>query len=944
MYKKKAKSGIKVTSERWDPISQSWVVDDGSYKPVTSSSINQDNFNRFEGMNTYAGSFNQSQLPTYYTPYNEVRYDGIITPNYVTTTFNPITNKWENPVQKDVIELSPEYIGDWSNSQRKSFESSQPSQIGPYKTTKGKRRLFNYSNEYDEFKYGGKIKKANDGLSSDFWGNQSYYNMRTNAPGNVSIPQPLPNNYQEYNQASQTPSMGATSGIQNTLGQITNFVDDVNQVANDFTKGAIIGGNALALSLLGKEQDERQFRPYQPVNNNPFAYGTGSQAIAKDGIHIDPKNKGKFNATKKRTGKTTEELTHSKNPLTRKRAIFAQNAAKWNKKEDGGTIDNLNIYEGGDAELLSYNPYSPETIQFNGQSHDNGGIQIDYNNIPVEVEGGETMTGNVVFGNMKVPGTKTKFKNASKQIAKEENKASKQMNKGTILLDNSPTDAYNVLKINTGKVLQEGADIKLQNLAQTKNDLAFVQDIMLKSKENNKMMKDGGKIAKDGLTLAERNNNPGNLRFIGQKGASKGDKGFAKFNSYEEGFQAMVNDLKAKQTGKTSTGLNSNSSLQDLINVYAPAADNNNPTSYANTVSKLLNVPINSRIGDINTNDLAKAMASVEDIAYSRKMNPQSSMGRKTGSIQDRSINTRPLNQINPLPILSFDPNDNNQTNNDFSSWYTNNWQPNVYNQQPIEEPFKGPYDSNTPIVNSNMSNRPPINSRSFADTNKLRFSDVAPEVASILSNLSPEFVQGQEYNPTLYTPYQVSFQDRINENNSQVRAIERIIPNNPAALSQIAANAYRANNQVQAEEFRTNQAITNDVINKNVSLMNDAQLRNIQLRDQQYARQSQANSNTRTQLFDALNSLSNKFSKNKRENTSIRLYENLFPNYRANQQGEISLSGPDATFVNQMSTTTTPSGYIPTSRTVTEDSKGNKRVRTREENLFNKLLSRKFK
>lgn len=48
-------------------------------------------------------------------------------------------------------------------------------------------------------------------------------------------------------------------------------------------------------------------------------------------IHIKPENRGKFNATKKRTGKTTEELTHSKNPVTRKRAIFAQNAAKWNK-------------------------------------------------------------------------------------------------------------------------------------------------------------------------------------------------------------------------------------------------------------------------------------------------------------------------------------------------------------------------------------------------------------------------------------------------------------------------------------------------------------------------------------------------------------------------------------------------------------------------------------
>ena len=50
------------------------------------------------------------------------------------------------------------------------------------------------------------------------------------------------------------------------------------------------------------------------------------------GIHIKPENKGKFTKTKKRTGKSTEELTHSKNPLTRKRAIFAQNAKKWNHK------------------------------------------------------------------------------------------------------------------------------------------------------------------------------------------------------------------------------------------------------------------------------------------------------------------------------------------------------------------------------------------------------------------------------------------------------------------------------------------------------------------------------------------------------------------------------------------------------------------------------------
>jgi hypothetical protein len=52
------------------------------------------------------------------------------------------------------------------------------------------------------------------------------------------------------------------------------------------------------------------------------------------GIHIKPENKGKFTATKKATGKSTEELTHSKNPVTKKRAVFAQNAAKW-KHADG---------------------------------------------------------------------------------------------------------------------------------------------------------------------------------------------------------------------------------------------------------------------------------------------------------------------------------------------------------------------------------------------------------------------------------------------------------------------------------------------------------------------------------------------------------------------------------------------------------------------------------
>ena len=54
----------------------------------------------------------------------------------------------------------------------------------------------------------------------------------------------------------------------------------------------------------------------------------GLDELQENKIKINPENKGKFTATKKRTGKSTEELTHSKNPLTKKRANFAKMAKR----------------------------------------------------------------------------------------------------------------------------------------------------------------------------------------------------------------------------------------------------------------------------------------------------------------------------------------------------------------------------------------------------------------------------------------------------------------------------------------------------------------------------------------------------------------------------------------------------------------------------------------
>lgn len=74
-------------------------------------------------------------------------------------------------------------------------------------------------------------------------------------------------------------------------------------------------------------------------------------------------------------------------------------------------------------------------------------------------------------------------------------------------------------------------------------------------------------------TIAFRFNNPGNLRSspfaIGEK------NGFAYFYSEEVGFMALVWDLFKKCTGETRTGLKPQSTLQDLMNVYAPQSENN---------------------------------------------------------------------------------------------------------------------------------------------------------------------------------------------------------------------------------------------------------------------------------------------------------------------------------------------------------------------------------
>ena len=81
-----------------------------------------------------------------------------------------------------------------------------------------------------------------------------------------------------------------------------------------------------------------------------------------------------------------------------------------------------------------------------------------------------------------------------------------------------------------------------------------------------------------------RNKNPGNLRY--SKFQNGTDGGYATFESVEIGRKALRWDITQKIKGNTVTGLNGESTIEDLIHVYAPPGDNNNTAAYVRSVEE----------------------------------------------------------------------------------------------------------------------------------------------------------------------------------------------------------------------------------------------------------------------------------------------------------------------------------------------------------------------
>lgn len=84
-------------------------------------------------------------------------------------------------------------------------------------------------------------------------------------------------------------------------------------------------------------------------------------------------------------------------------------------------------------------------------------------------------------------------------------------------------------------------------------------------------------------TIADRQKNPGNLMYIGQKGATKGTKGFAIFPSHQIGWQALRSQI-LRDAGRGKT-------LQQFIYGYAPPTQNNTAQYLRSVTAALRTTP-----------------------------------------------------------------------------------------------------------------------------------------------------------------------------------------------------------------------------------------------------------------------------------------------------------------------------------------------------------------
>lgn len=535
--------------------------------------------------------------------------------------------------------------------------------------------------------------------------------------------------------------------------------------------------------------------------------------------------------------------------------------------EEGG---DLQILEGGYAEPISYNPHLPgegETVMFRGNSHDEGGIPLTFGGNPVEVERGEPALKMIqdgqealtVFGDLNIPkefvstiGDKNakgkKFKNYVADLSKKEAKQTKLINKTTDQLNElDPITSIDKLKLSSLKANMLGANMKLKEIADFKNNAAMVQSAI------NDTAKEYGV---DAAALAKNKIKP--IK------PSQGAKYGGKFKSYQNSDDPIPT---YKQTDGRSKEFSKKANLPGNLDYNDPSEAGDAFKDYEKWKSKVNTAFDDPEIARRIVSNLENY--SGQDAADTRKIiNSQGSMAAKIEKARQLATDGK----VGPFHIVM-------DAVIDASMKAPGTTLPMPKAETPVKQ-----IDPNYEVIPHKRSTMVDVLGQLLpyvrpSDVEALDANQLLGEMYA-LSNNQVEPVQTQSYQPELGVPYDISYQDLLNQNQADFRAATRQTGFNPAVASYLAAEKYGANERVLGQQFRENQAMKDRVYSDNRNILNDAKLKNIQLYDTQYQRQSQALSNTKATAQAAINSISDKIAKNKLENRTLAVYENMY-NYR---------------------------------------------------------------
>lgn len=592
-------------------------------------------------------------------------------------------------------------------------------------------------------------------------------------------------------------------------------------------------------------------------------------------------------------------------------------------------------------------PIGENTIQFNGKSHKQGGMDITYGGHPVEVEGGETAYKSMednslhIMGNMINPLTGKKFKQDSKNLAKKERKLDDLLDYSTALVtETDPFSKWGMLKFNAGAAMGKGAIRKKQEIRDSKEWLATLQNTMLEKSEE--LGVDAQDFSKGRLTKAKygatikaadgRSIDPGD-EYLKMARAAATKYGIdpeiivrlirlesganSKVRASDKGALGIMQFMEgtAKQYGITKAQLKSTNPkdveavIDAGIHHFKDLVDQNKGDY------KLALAAYNGGQGAVN---FVKKKLGKQDITGDEWLDFMTNRQETSPSKDRHAWQNETLDYV--MNIIATDEADFNKKRTSFNQKY---YSPDYdklrkttkdkYSTDLVENEelnrkvrdYKERYNPTTvQLENYKLSLQEPQKYSKPSNRKGLSAEQILPELYSMATN-KEEPVWLQQYNPELYQPYQVSFQDRLNENNATFSNLTRMVKDNPSALGSLASQKYLADSGVLGEEFRTNQGIEADITAKNIALLNDSKLKNLGLADQQYVRQAQAKSNTKAQNMEVLKSVSDKLVLNRYEQMTQGIYENLYPHYSFDPNtGEVGKVGaPGQEYINWQGT-----------------------------------------